>query len=141
MGYVDKGGVDALTQLDDLRAHLVAELCVEVGERLIHQKHRGVADDGAADRHTLSLAAGQRLGLAVKVLGDVENLGGLDNLTDVGYCITRLRLTVKDPAKVDEEAIKLMGVRGVFVKGKAVQVVIGTRAELVANDINALRKK
>ena len=71
----------------------------------------------------------------------VENLGGLDNLTDVGYCITRLRLTVKDPAKVDEEAIKLMGVRGVFVKGKAVQVVIGTRAELVANDINALRKK
>ena len=71
----------------------------------------------------------------------VENLGGLDNLTDVGYCITRLRLTVKDPAKVDEEAIKRMGVRGVFVKGKAVQVVIGTRAELVANDINALRKK
>ena len=71
----------------------------------------------------------------------VKNLGGLDNLTDVGYCITRLRLTVKDPAKVDEEAIKLMGVRGVFVKGKAVQVVIGTRAELVANDINALRKK
>ena len=71
----------------------------------------------------------------------VENLGGLDNLTDVGYCITRLRLTVKDPAKVDEEAIKLMGVRGVIAKGKAVQVVIGTRAELVANDINALRKK
>ena len=71
----------------------------------------------------------------------VENLGGLDNLTDVGYCITRLRLTVKDPAKVDEEAIKLMGVRGVIAKGAAVQVVIGTRAELVANDINALRKK
>ena len=71
----------------------------------------------------------------------VENLGGLDNLTDVGYCITRLRLTVKDPAKVDEEAIKRMGVRGVIAKGAAVQVVIGTRAELVANDINALRKK
>ncbi|MDY6268235.1 MAG: N-acetylglucosamine-specific PTS transporter subunit IIBC [Selenomonadaceae bacterium] len=71
----------------------------------------------------------------------VENLGGLDNLSEVGYCITRLRLMVNDPTKVDEEAIKRMGVRGVFIKGKAVQVVIGTHAEFVANEINALRKK
>lgn len=71
----------------------------------------------------------------------VANLGGLDNLEDVGYCVTRLRLTVKDPEKVDEEAIKRMGVRGIFTKGRAVQVVIGTHAELVANDINKLRKK
>ena len=34
-----------------------------------------------------------------------------------------------------------MGVRGIFTKGRAVQVVIGTHAELVANDINKLRKK
>lgn len=71
----------------------------------------------------------------------VANLGGLDNLEDVGYCVTRLRLTVKDPEKVDEEAIKRMGVRGIFTKGRAVQVVIGTHAELVANDINKLRRK
>lgn len=71
----------------------------------------------------------------------VANLGGLDNLEDVGCCVTRLRLTVKDPEKVDEEAIKRMGVRGIFTKGRAVQVVIGTHAELVANDINKLRKK
>ena len=71
----------------------------------------------------------------------VANLGGLDNLEDFGYCVTRLRLTVKDPEKVDEEAIKRMGVRGIFTKGRAVQVVIGTHAELVANDINKLRKK
>ena len=71
----------------------------------------------------------------------VANLGGLDNLEDVGYCVTRLRLTVKDPEKVDEEAIKRMGVRGIFTKSRAVQVVIGTHAELVATDINKLRKK
>ena len=32
MGDIDEGGVDLLAQLDDLRAHLVAELGVEVGE-------------------------------------------------------------------------------------------------------------
>ena len=74
MGNIDKRGVDALAQLDDLRAHLVAQLGVQIGQRLIHQKHGRVADDGAADRHTLALAAGQRLGLTVQILGDVQDL-------------------------------------------------------------------
>ena len=80
VGNVDEGGVDLLAQLDDLRAHLVAELGVEVGERLVHQEDLRVPDDCTADGDTLALAAGQRLRLAVEVLGDVEDLGGLTNL-------------------------------------------------------------
>ena len=80
VGDVDEGGVDALAQLDDLRAHLVAQLGVQVGQRLVHQEHLGITDDGAADGHALALAAGQRLGLAVQVLGDVQNLGRLPHL-------------------------------------------------------------
>ena len=80
VGDVDKGGVDLLAQLDDLRAHLVAQLRVKVRQRLVHQEHLRVADDGAADGDTLPLAAGQRLGLAVEVLGDVQNLRGLAHL-------------------------------------------------------------
>ena len=71
----------------------------------------------------------------------VEHLGGIENLVEVGSCITRLRLKVADADKVDQDALKRMGVRGVITKGRAVQVVIGTRAELVANEINALKKK
>ena len=36
-----------------------------------------LTDDGAADGHTLTLAAGQGLGLALQVLGDVQDLGRL----------------------------------------------------------------
>ena len=80
VGHVDERGVDALAQLDDLGAHLITQLGVQIGQRFVHQKHGGVADDGAANGHTLALTAGQRLGLAVEILGDVQNLGGLPDL-------------------------------------------------------------
>lgn len=71
----------------------------------------------------------------------IEKLGGLDNLAEVGSCITRLRLKVVDAEKIDEAALKAMGAKGLIKKGTAVQVVIGTRAELIANEINASMKK
>ena len=71
----------------------------------------------------------------------VANLGGLDNLEEVGSCVTRLRLIVKDPTKIDEHVLRHMGVRGVFSSGNAVQVVIGTRAELIANAIKELGRR
>jgi PTS system N-acetylglucosamine-specific IIC component len=71
----------------------------------------------------------------------IGKLGGLDNLEEVGSCITRLRLKVSDADKVDEAALKAMGVKGIIKKGQAVQVVVGTRAELIANEINASMKK
>ena len=71
----------------------------------------------------------------------IEKLGGLENLEEVGSCITRLRLKVSDADKVDDAALKAMGAKGVIKKGTAVQVVIGTRAELIANEINASMKK
>ncbi len=64
---------------DDLRPHLVAQLGVQVGERLVHQEHLGITDDGAADGHALALAARQGV-LALQVLGDVQNLGRLPHL-------------------------------------------------------------
>ena len=71
----------------------------------------------------------------------IEKLGGLDNLAEVGSCITRLRLKVVDAEKIDEAALKSMGAKGIIKKGTAVQVAIGTRAELIANEINASMKK
>ena len=80
VGDVDEGGVDPLAQLDYLRAHLVAELGVEVGQGFVHEEDLRLADDGAADGDTLALAAGEGLRLAVEVLGDVQYLRGLADL-------------------------------------------------------------
>ncbi len=66
-------------------------------------------------------------------------LGGLSNLETVDSCITRLRLTVKDPSLVDEAQLKRLGAKGVVKVGeKGVQVVMGTHAELVADSIRDL---
>ena len=67
----------------------------------------------------------------------VKGLGGAENLITVGNCITRLRVTVKDSSKVDENFLKsISGVKGVFGKGAAIQVVVGLQAEALANEIN-----
>ena len=70
----------------------------------------------------------------------VEGLGGRENLVDVSNCATRLRVTVKDASKVDEKLLRSAGAKGVIVKGDAIQVIIGTQVEFVADEINSARK-
>lgn len=65
-------------------------------------------------------------------------LGGKDNLEEISSCATRLRCTIRDLSRMDSEGLKkIPGVRGVFASGNAVQVVIGTNAEHVANEMKA----
>ncbi len=85
VGDVDGGDVEVLLQLHDLCAGLDAQLGVQVGQRLVHEEDLRLADDRAAHRHTLALATGEVLRLAVEELGEVEDLGGaLDPLGDLG---------------------------------------------------------
>ena len=63
-------------------------------------------------------------------------LGGGDNLRTVDACMTRLRLTLVDPAKVHEPRLKQLGARGVVRPGgNSVQVVLGPIADQVAGEI------
>ena len=59
----------------DLDAQFGAQLGVEVRERLVEQKHAGVAHQRAADRDALALAAGQLGRPAVEQVGDLQHLG------------------------------------------------------------------
>ena len=66
----------------------------------------------------------------------IAALGGPDNLVEVGACTTRLRLTVRSSAAVDEPALKALGARGVLrPAGNVVQVVLGPVADIVAMEI------
>ena len=71
--HVHGGDAQARLQVRQLRAGLDPELGVQVGERLIHEEDLRVPHDGAAHGHALALAAGELLGLAVKVLDEVED--------------------------------------------------------------------
>lgn len=72
----------------------------------------------------------------------LEGLGGAENIDTTSYCTTRLRLTVKDPTKVDEEKIKAAGVAGLIKPGpKAVQVIIGPQVQAVHDEFVKLLDK
>ena len=75
VGNVEHGGLQALVQQQDLPAGGAAELGVQVAEGLVEEEDLGVADDGAAHGHTLSLAAGKLRGLLVQLAGQAQDLG------------------------------------------------------------------
>lgn len=71
----------------------------------------------------------------------LEGVGGKENVTSVDNCITRLRLEIKDYTAVDEKVIKSAGVAGVIRPSKnAVQVIIGTKVQFVADEFKKLCK-
>lgn len=65
----------------------------------------------------------------------IAAFGGRENLVNVDACITRLRMEVADPGKVDKARLKAMGAAGVIEVGNNVQAVFGTQAEALKNDI------
>ncbi|HET9622704.1 MAG TPA: N-acetylglucosamine-specific PTS transporter subunit IIBC [Kofleriaceae bacterium] len=63
-------------------------------------------------------------------------LGGAGNVLEVEACTTRLRLSLVDNMRIDEAALKVLGVRGVLrpTAGNA-QIIIGPLADQVAGEI------
>lgn len=64
-------------------------------------------------------------------------LGGRENITLVDACMTRLRVTVKDPQKVaDTAAWKAEGALGLVKKDNGIQAIYGPKADVLKSDIN-----
>lgn len=68
----------------------------------------------------------------------IAALGGAENLQDVDACITRLRVSVDDPAKVDKAKLKELGAVDVFEVAGGVQAVYGGKAVLYKSVINEM---
>ena len=64
-------------------------------------------------------------------------LGGRENITLVDACMTRLRVTVKDPSKVAElPEWKAEGALGLVKKDNGIQAIYGPKADVLKSDIN-----
>lgn len=64
-------------------------------------------------------------------------LGGRENIELVDACMTRLRVTVKDPSLVAQEAEwKREGALSLLKKGTGIQAVYGPKADILKSDIN-----
>ena len=86
----------------DLRAHLHAQLRVEVRERLVHQERLRVADDRATHRDALPLSAGERAGLLVQRVREPQDARHLPD--------AEVDLLLRKPAHPEGETHVLGGV-------------------------------
>ncbi|BDV03671.1 MAG: PTS sugar transporter [Candidatus Hepatoplasma scabrum] len=71
-------------------------------------------------------------------------LGDFDNLPSINACITRLRISVSDPTKVDEENIKKkLGAKGIvkFSGGRSMQIIFGAEADIFKTELMMLKKQ
>ncbi|NYC53045.1 phosphotransferase system IIB component [Clostridium beijerinckii] len=56
----------------------------------------------------------------------IEKIGGVNNVSSVIHCMTRLRFTLKDESIVNDDQVKkIKGVMGVMKKGGQYQIIIG----------------
>ncbi|MGP1494477.1 MAG: PTS transporter subunit EIIC [Streptobacillus sp.] len=66
----------------------------------------------------------------------VKALGGVENIENLDACITRLRVTVKEPSKVaDDKRWKELDAKGVIRSGNGVQAIYGTQADVYKSKI------
>jgi len=69
----------------------------------------------------------------------IKALGGRENIVSTDACITRLRMSVKDSSELLDETFMALGAKGVIRPDKnSIQIVLGTRAEGVAEEIKHL---
>ncbi len=66
----------------------------------------------------------------------IKAYGGRDNIKNVDACITKLRIQVVDPSKVNKQALLQLGAKGVMTPSKqSVYAVFGTQADRIKNEI------
>ncbi|MCY6483642.1 glucose PTS transporter subunit IIA [Clostridium aestuarii] len=73
-----------------------------------------------------------------KTIKILEAIGGENNVEGLDSCITRLRLNLKDTSKVNKKALKSLGSAGIFQTANNIQVIFGTEAEKIKDDIQAI---
>ncbi|WP_058119095.1 PTS transporter subunit IIBC [Photobacterium kishitanii] len=62
----------------------------------------------------------------------IQNLGGRDNIAEIDACMTRLRITVKDPALVADYTLwKSTGALGLVIKDQGVQAIYGPGVDVI----------
>ncbi|MGL4957539.1 MAG: glucose PTS transporter subunit EIIB, partial [Plesiomonas sp.] len=65
----------------------------------------------------------------------IDGLGGKSNIKDVDCCATRLRISVNDSEKVNQELIKSTQSRAIVMKGNGVQIIYGPHVTIIKNEI------
>ena len=70
----------------------------------------------------------------------ITAFGGYTNIVNLDACITRLRISVKNPILVDDARLKQLGATGVVHIGNGVQAIFGTSSDNIKTDMEQYMK-
>ncbi|NLJ40691.1 MAG: PTS transporter subunit EIIC [Clostridiales bacterium] len=69
----------------------------------------------------------------------LDAVGGVDNITFLGNCMTRLRFTLRDKSKIDEQSIHSINVvKGMTRSGGQFQVIIGPEVSEICEEMQKI---
>jgi PTS system glucose-specific IIC component len=89
---------------------------------------------------TVETAAVSTAGVGGRSRELVLAFGGRSNISSLDACITRLRISVNDPALVNEGKLKALGAAGVVRVGNGVQAIFGPLSENMKTDMQEYLK-
>ena len=61
----------------------------------------------------------------------LDGLGGLENISDLSCCATRLRVTLHEPSKLNKKKLLATGAAAVVANGDGVQIVYGPEVTVI----------
>ncbi|KLU61584.1 PTS system glucose-specific EIICBA component [Peptococcaceae bacterium CEB3] len=94
------------------------------------------------DEESVTLSGLGNNELATRAGDILAAIGSKENINVIDACVTRIRLTVKDPNKIDENRLKQIGATGVMkMGGNNFQIVVGTVADPLVTHIKSIMKK
>ena len=69
----------------------------------------------------------------------VEYLGGIKNITNMEVNVSRFRVTLKDPSKVNKEAILKLGAKGIVEIDNTMKIILKDDAKKLKKYIEDLK--
>lgn len=84
------------------------------------------------------LVADKNSDLENKSIEIIDALGMAENIDHVTACATRLRVSVKDKKKVDQQALKNLGATAVVEVQNGIQAVFGNKSNIYSSKINEI---
>ena len=71
----------------------------------------------------------------------VEYLGGIKNITNMEVSVSRFKVTLKDPSKVNKEGIQRLGARGIVEIDNTLKIIFQDNAKKLKKCIEALTEE
>ena len=69
----------------------------------------------------------------------VEYLGGIKNITNMEVSVSRFKVTLKDPSKVNKEAIQKLGAKGIVEIDNTMKIILKDDAKKLKKYIEDLK--